>query len=699
MFNWNLRARLLVPILLLVALGMIGATGYSYLSSRDALQEAIFAQMNQVTEMNAREVNQWVEGLQDDLQVWTRFEHFSRAFASSAAQTEVASDLLRIKREYEVFEILGLADQEGLVISGTEASHIGTLSIHDREYFRRALKGETFLSEVIISKVSGQPVVVMAAPVRTADRIQGVLFAAVDLSMFSRTYIDPITIGEEGYAFILNPEGIIIAHRNKDMIFKTDLSQFEFGQKIMAANKVILTYEWEGEQKIMASRQEPETGWFIGVAATEDDLLASIRSMRNTTTVLSIILVLGMGLMVFVLVNPIVKALRLGVDFAGAIRRGYVSQRLKLKRSDEIGVLSSALDEMADGLEQRAELAEEIAGGNLDVNVKLSSDQDRLGHALQKMTANLNELLSQMQTAGEQIASGSSQVADSSQSLSQGATEQASSLEEITSSMTEMGSQTGQNAENAGQANQLSVEAKQAAEKGNTQMQQMVKAMEEINLSGQNISKIIKVIDEIAFQTNLLALNAAVEAARAGQHGKGFAVVAEEVRNLAARSAKAASETAELIEGSVEKAENGAQIADQTAAALGEIVTGITKVSDLVGEIAAASNEQAAGISQVNQGLGQIDQVTQQNTANAEESAAAAEELSSQAAQLRQMLGRFRLKVQGHGSAVQPAPVVAQVAEKAEKPAKAEQAEKKKGFSLPSAEPSISLDDAEFGRY
>ncbi len=291
-------------------------------------------------------------------------------------------------------------------------------------------------------------------------------------------------------------------------------------------------------------------------------------------------------------------------------------------------------------------VADKIADGNLEVIIDINT-KDELGilaGAFSKMADNLNEVMSNINTASEQVSSGSKQVSDSSIALSQGATEQASSIEELTASIEEISVQTTKNAGNADQANILALKAKENADQGNNQMKEMLKAMEEINISSSNISKIIKVIDEIAFQTNILALNAAVEAARAGQHGKGFAVVAEEVRNLAARSANAAKETTDLIEGSIKKVEGGTKIANATALALNNIVEDVAKAATLVNDIAVASNEQATGINQINQGIMQVSQVVQTNSATSEESAAASEELSSQAELLKQQVDRFKLR-------------------------------------------------------
>jgi len=444
-----------------------------------------------------------------------------------------------------------------------------------------------------------------------------------------------------------------------------------------------------------------ETAYAISLGANQQmeetpAVIAAYSQGRQwTMTLCGVVAILAMVVCGFFMTRSITHPTRRLVEMIKDLENGHLDRRLNLDRKDEIGQMARAMDACADAIQhEMVDNLEKLAGGDLTFTVIPRDNRDRFRNSLQKLVDDLNGIMTGIHVAGEQIASGSAQVSDASQSLSQGATESASSLEEITASLNEMTGQVRQNAENANQANSLSDEAQTAAEKGNAQMQEMVTAMGEIADAGQNISKIIKVIDEIAFQTNLLALNAAVEAARAGQHGKGFAVVAEEVRNLAGRSARAARETAELIEGSVNLTEKGSGIATQTAEALGEIVQGVTRVSDLVAEIAAASNEQAQGIAQVNQGLTQIDQVTQQNTANAEESAAASEELSSQAAQLRQMLARFSL---GPASgAAESAPVIRQQQPAPSSPPASGWPDE---TVPPSTDEVIALDDTEFGKY
>ncbi len=290
------------------------------------------------------------------------------------------------------------------------------------------------------------------------------------------------------------------------------------------------------------------------------------------------------------------------------------------------------------------------------INLLLGAGSLAIGVLLMLLTAAsitrpIQTAADQLSVGGEQISAASSQVSAASQSLAEGASEQAASLEETSSSLEEMASMTRRNSENAEKANELARQARAAADKGAGDMQAMSAAMEAIKVSSDDVAKIIKTIDEIAFQTNILALNAAVEAARAGEAGMGFAVVADEVRNLAQRSAQAAKETTAKIEGAISRTSQGVEISRKVSETLNEIVTKARHVDELASEVAGASREQSQGISQINTAVSQMDKVTQSNAASAEESASAATELNAQAAAMKQSVIGL-LDLVGHNGSV-----------------------------------------------
>ena len=386
-----------------------------------------------------------------------------------------------------------------------------------------------------------------------------------------------------------------------------------------------------------------------------------------TTSTVTMIVVVAVGVILALVLGIVIsrmisRPVNIFADFAKMLALGDVNvgnlvtekERQQLvSQKNEIGTLASSFDKVIESTQAMTSVAQQLAQGDLSVDVKVRSENDILGMSLSELVSRLGDIMETIVLAAGQVAAGSNQVSDSSMALSQGATEQASSVQELTASLQEIAAQVIQNAESARTASDLAKSAESNAADGNGQMKDLLDAMEAINQSSSSISKIIKVIDDIAFQTNILALNAAVEAARAGQHGKGFAVVAEEVRNLAAKSASAAKETTELIENSIKKVDVGTKIANSTALALNQIVVQVKKASDIVSDISSASSEQSAGIEQINQGVIQISQVVQSNAASAEESAAASEELSSQAAKLKEIVGFFRLK-RGSGMTASP---------------------------------------------
>jgi len=270
----------------------------------------------------------------------------------------------------------------------------------------------------------------------------------------------------------------------------------------------------------------------------------------------------------------------------------------------------------------------------------------------------LTRSVQQLQETGEQTVQAAQEISNTSQLLAEGASQQAAAIEETSASLEELSSMTKRNAENSQQANDLARQTRAAADKGVSDMQEMNTAMAALRASSDDIAKIIKTIDEIAFQTNILALNAAVEAARAGEAGLGFAVVADEVRNLAQRSAQAAKETATKIEGAIRRTAQGVELSGKVSETLNDIVTKARQVDELAVEVASASQEQTQGITQINAAVGEMDKVTQSNASSAEESAAAAAELNAQAGSMKQSVAELLELVSGQASATMPVPAV-----------------------------------------
>ncbi|TBZ29145.1 HAMP domain-containing protein [Rhizobium leguminosarum bv. viciae] len=369
-----------------------------------------------------------------------------------------------------------------------------------------------------------------------------------------------------------------------------------------------------------------------------DILNSSTKNMLISIAIGASVIAFAAALWIALGVN---SGLRKIMNVASAVAIGDLNQKIEIKSNDEIKDLVNTINVMTDNLRSTAEIANQIANGDLTVSPKPLSEKDTLGIALEQMVERLRGVVSDAAAAAENVSAGSQELSSSSEQVSQGATEQAASAEEASASMEEMAANIKQNADNAAQTEKIARQSAKDAEASGDAVTRAVQAM-------RTIAEKIGIVQEIARQTDLLALNAAVEAARAGEHGKGFAVVASEVRKLAERSQSAAAEISSMSGDTVKAAQEAGDM-------LGRLVPDIRKTAELVSEISAACREQDVGASQINEAIQQLDKVTQQNAGASEQMSATSEELATQAEELQASIAFFKVDTASNRQSRTPA--------------------------------------------
>ena len=493
----------------------------------------------------------------------------------------------------------------------------------------------------------------MTVPILDGDRFLGIVTTEISTEVFNE--LDMSTLGYENVFFdVLDNQNNFVYSNNPDAKGKNlgDLIGQKYSDMLvekMQSKEAF--FQRDSQVRYYVPLQIEGVDWWVQTAMTIPHFDQEKNQLLFALILSEVIIFILVQIINFLRISNALKPLKKISDAGKEVAGGNFDVEIHYPQQDEIGELSRSISEVIGRSKKIVfdlrDRLDAMAGGNFTENLESEEyvgDYAPLLESLKHIQEDMNKTLQEVHASSVQVLSSAEQVNTGAQSLSQGATEQASSIEELSANMQDISHSIQASTKTAGEAYKLQGEAGVAVLQSNEKMEEMRKAMDDITAKSNEISKIIKTIDDIAFQTNILSLNAAIEAARAGAAGKGFAVVADEVGNLAQKSAKAAQNTGLLIEETIEAVEKGAKITEETAESLNSVSKSTEEVNTLIEKISSASSKDLEGITSLNQGLQQISSVVQANSATAEQSAAASEELTGQANKMNELVERFQLK-------------------------------------------------------
>ncbi len=659
----NLRNKFLVPTLGAVVLGMFIATAISYLNSKGALEKAIEAQINESSNSIVGQLDTWISGIKTDVSRWSEENRYQSTLVMlKAGNADYVSDasnqLIQDKKQSPFYVFIGVANESGRVVFKSDTENSGTLNVEDREFFRKSMNGEVFVSEIVKNDKNNQPVFMVSSPVygiddfgiESTNEIVGVIYGTVDMGYFTKKFIDKVDVGKTDFAFIYNSDGLVVSHSDGKQILYQNLADFDYGKEMVQGESGILKYDVNGQESIVAYNTFPLTNWKAGVGVGTSEVFAPVKRVGMMSLLIALIVTAVLAAIMWfmsdiLIIKPIAGVAAGLKDIAEG--EGDLTVRLKAESNDEVGELSHWFNIF---MEKLNSIIKEISA-NADTLTMASGDLSSLSSQMSDGADSMSAKSNTVASAAEEMSANINSVAAAMEQASTNMSLVATSADEMTSTINEI-------AQNSEKGRAITGEAV-------AQANDATKKIDELGKGAQEIGKVTETITEISEQTNLLALNATIEAARAGEAGKGFAVVANEIKELARQTAEATQDIKDRIAGIQATTSGAVTQVEEISRVINDVNEIVSTIATAVEEQSATTKEIAGNVSQASQGIQEVSQNVAQSSTVSQEIAKdiaemnqssnemsnsssqvdmSAQELSSLAAQLKEMVGKFKVK-------------------------------------------------------